>query len=149
MFQAAKRTIKKGKHQHAEQALFFHVFQESEASKERARSARHITFSSTHHSSPPPVYRGGEEVAAIHRLERAWTNKQNISESGNEFAIQIKLTYQYKVSRHSLAVHQDKRDCYHHKMSLRYNLSCQHCDNSGPQWLYKCSFYSTASRSHH
>ena len=36
-----------------------------------------------------PVYRGGggEEVAAIHRLEIAWTNKQNISESGNEFAI--------------------------------------------------------------
>ena len=95
-----------------------------------------------------PVYRGGEG-AAIHRLSKTWTKKRNISESGNELAMQIKLTYQYKVFRHSWVVHQDRWVCYHHKTTLRYKLSCQQCDNSGSWWLYKCSFYSMASRSHH
>ena len=90
--------------------------------------------------------RGG---GAIHRLAKTWTKKRNISESGNELAMQIKLTYQYKVFRHSWVVHQDRWVCYHHKTTLRYKLSCQQCDNSGSWWLYKCSFYSMASRSHH
>ena len=72
-----------------------------------------------------------------------------VDASASQIKLQIKLTYQYKVSRHSWAVHQDKRGCYHHKTSLRYKLSCQQCDNSGPWWWYKYSFYSTANRSHH
>ena len=72
-----------------------------------------------------------------------------VDASASQIKVQIKLTYQYKVSRHSWAVHQDRRHFFHHKTSLRYKLSCQQCDNSGPWWWYKYSFYSTANRSHH
>ena len=71
-----------------------------------------------------------------------------VDASASQINLQIKLTYQYKVFRHSWAVHQDRRHFYHHTTSLRDKLSRQQRDNSGPWWWYKYSFYSRASCSH-